>query len=147
MPRFDKLGEALRHLRLHGARPPRKQLEIAADAGVTRGMLSSYENGRQEPSLKTLGRILDALGADLDQLEWALRLVAAAPGETAGRPYATGPTAPAVAEAGTVAERAAVYRTVEVPEVLAPEEEDVLGQMIAGFLAWLRYTRSRAREG
>ena len=143
MPRFDKLGEALRHLRLHGATPPRKQLEVAADAHVTRGMLSSYENGRQEPSLKTLGRILDALGADLDQLEWALRMVTAGPGDAATRPY---PPLTAPAQPGMVAEAPAVYRTVQVPELLSPEEERALGQMIAAFLAWLRYTRSRALE-
>ncbi len=140
MPRFDKLGEALRHLRQHGATPPRKQLEIAADAGVTRGMLSSYENGHQEPSLKTLGRLLDALGADLEQLEWALRMVAASPGQDAGRPY------PPSSTAAVVAEPPAVYRTVEVPELLSPDEERALGQIIAGFLAWLRYSRTRAGE-
>ncbi len=140
MPRFDKLGEALRHLRLHGGGRPRKQLEIAAEAGVTRGMLSSYENGHQEPSLRTLGRLLDALGADLEQLEWALRMVEAEPGEPARRPY---PPAPA---SGEVAEPAAVYRTVKVPRLLSDDEERVLGQMIAGFLAWLRYTRGQARK-
>lgn len=143
MPRFDKLGEALRHLRLHGAIPPRKQLEVAADAHVTRGMLSAYENGHQEPSLKTLGRILDALGADLDQLEWALRMVAVGPGEAATHPYPPLAGGPAP---GAVAEPPAVYRTVEVPDLLSPEEERVLGQMIAGFLAWLRFTRSRVRD-
>ncbi len=143
MPRlktFGKLGEALRHLRLHGGPTPRKQLEIAAAAGVTRGMLSSYENAHQEPSLKTLDRLLDALGADLGQLEWALAMVGAGPGEPGGRPYRPTPAA------GEVAEPPAVYRTVEVPEILSSDEERVLGQMIAGFLAWLHYTRGRSQE-
>ncbi len=138
---FEKLGEALRHLRLHGGTKPRRQLEVAAEAEVTRGMLSSYENGHQAPSLKTLARLLDALGADLDQLQWALRMVEAEPGEAAGRPYPDEPPAPAA-----VAEPTAVYRTVEVPELYSSDEEQALGEMIAGFLAWLRYTRGSPRE-
>lgn len=143
MGRFDKLGEALRHLRLHGGPRPRKQLEVAAAAAVTRGMLSSYENGHQEPSLKTLDRVLDALGADLAELEWALTVVAIeprGPGEAAGAYSTERPPAAAIAEPP------AVYRTVEVPEILSSDEERVLGQMIAGFLAWLHYTRGQARE-
>ncbi|MFW6175470.1 MAG: hypothetical protein ACOC7L_01475, partial [Acidobacteriota bacterium] len=34
------------------------------------------------------------------------------------------------------------YRTVRVPEPLSPREETALGQMIAGFLSYLRYTRT-----
>lgn len=153
MPRFDQIGAALRYLRLHGGAEPRKQLEIAARAGVTRGMLSSYERGHQEPTLKTLDRLLDALDADLVKLQWALRRVEpAAPGEgqvEGDEVEAPGPPLPTLdwRHIDEVAERGAVYRAVQVPEPLEPEEEHVLGQMIAGFLAYLRYTRDQGREG
>ena len=150
MPRFHQIGAALRYLRLHGGPEPRKQLEVAAGAGVTRGMLSSYERGHQEPTLTTLDRLLDALGADLVKLQWALRRVEpAAPGEgrVEGGPPEGGeapePPLPTLdwRHIDEVAERRAVYRAVRVPEPLEPEEEHALGQMIAGFLAYLRYTR------
>lgn len=138
------VGPALRHLRLHGGQKPRKQLEIAAAAGVTRGMLSSYERGKQSPSLKNLARILDALEADLAQLQWAIRLVEAEPDRTGGAPADAWPTGPI--EADEVREEAAVYRAVALPEPLGAREEKALGQMIAGFLAYLSYTRSDHRE-
>lgn len=135
MPALSNVGPALRYLRLHGGREPRKQMEVAAVAAVTRGMLSSYERGRQEPSLGTLERILDALGADLVKLQWALRMVETEPGEEPVRPP------PEWHPVGEVAEPPAVYRAVSVPEPLSPEEEHALGQMIAGFLSYLRFTR------
>jgi len=160
------IGAALRHLRLHGGSAPRKQMDVAAEAGVTRGMLSSYERGRQEPSLKNLDRVLQALGADLAQLHWAIRIVQTAPTvsaakggsgaaaggpEAAPRPGAAGklPTAgwdftpPPPAE---LHEPGAVYRAVRLPEPLSEDEEAALGQLLSGFLAWLRYTRGRADE-
>lgn len=147
MPRFDQIGSALRHLRLHGGPEPSKQLEIAARAQVTRGMLSSYERGHQEPTLRTLGRILDALDADLVKLQWALHRVEPAregdpAGEAPGPPEIPLPTLD-WRHIDEVAERGAVYRAVPVPEPLEPDEEHALGQMIAGFLAYLRYTRDR----
>lgn len=139
MPRFDNLGPALRYLRLHGGPVPRKQLEVAARADVTRGMLSSYEKGRRDPTLRTLERLLRALDADLVQLDWALRMV----GTGAGEPP---PAPPRWRGADEVAEPPAVYRTVNVPEPLSPREENALGQMIAGFLSYLRYTRHGDEE-
>lgn len=135
MPRFDNLGPALRYLRLHGGAGPRKQLEVADRAGVTRGMLSSYEKGRRDPTLRTLERLLEALDADLVQLEWALRMVGTAAGEAP-------PALAAWRHADEVAEPPAVYRAVRVPEPLSPREDRALGQMIAGFLSYLRYTRT-----
>lgn len=150
MPRFDQIGSALRHLRLHGGPEPRKQLEIAARAQVTRGMLSSYERGHQEPTLRTLGRILDALDADLVKLQWALHRVEPAQEAAPASELEEGgelPEAPLPTldwrHIDEVAERGAVYRAVPVPEPLEPDEEHALGQMIAGFLAYLRYTRDR----
>lgn len=150
------VGPALRHLRLHGGREPRKQLEVAAAARVTRGMLSSYERGRQNPSLKNLGRILDALGADLTQLQWAVRIVEAHPegAESAAKAQEGGtPEAdlwplglPPSSHPSEVREPSAVYRTVPLPEPLGAREERALGQMIAGFLAYLSYTRAEVRE-
>ncbi len=145
----DHLGPALRHLRLHGGPEPRKQLDVAAAAGVTRGMLSSYERGKQDPSLRNLDRILRGLGADLVQLQWALRIVQARPdsGEREAQPRSAEPThtrypsgAPADAE---IREPSPPYRVVPVPQPLRPAEERALGQMIAGFLAYVRYTRER----
>lgn len=142
------VGAALRHLRLHGGPEPRKQLEVAAAAGVTRGMLSSYERGRQEPSLKNLDRVLRALGADLAQLHWAIRIVQAAPqpgvpgAESAERAWETAPPPPS-----EIREPGAVYRAVPLPEPLSTDEEAALGQLLSGFLAWLRYTRGRESDG
>lgn len=165
MPRFDSngfddIGAALRFLRLQAPGGPVKQKEVALRAGVTKGMLSSYERGKQEPSLKTLARLLAALGADLMRLDWALRVVRASPGAD---PTAMRPTAPLAvpdedempeADSGwwgsaEVAESAPAYgeyRLVRVPEPLSSDEEHALGQMLAGFLAYLRYTRSEAGQ-
>jgi transcriptional regulator with XRE-family HTH domain len=139
MPRFENIGSALRYLRLHAGPEPRKQLEIAERAQVTRGMLSAYERGHQEPTLRTLERVLEALGVDLVELQWALRVIEARPGEGPPPPPARHPP-------DEVAEPAAVYRTVRVPEPLSAGEEHALGQMIAGFLAYLRYSRDAANE-
>lgn len=166
MPRFDSngfddIGAALRFLRLQAPGGPVKQKEVALRAGVTKGMLSSYERGKQEPSLRTLARLLAALGADLLRLDWALGVVGASPGsrsEVARTPLAL--PAPdeehALPEEGSgwwgsaeVAESAPAYgeyRLVRVPEPLSSDEEHALGQMLAGFLAYLRYTRSEGGE-
>lgn len=161
MPRFDSngfddIGAALRFLRLQAPGGPVKQKEVALRAGVTKGMLSSYERGKQEPSLKTLARLLAALGADLLRLDWALRVVGASPGAEPAVPHAPAglpqPDGEDVPEAAAgwwgsteVAESAPAYgeyRLVRVPEPLSSDEEHALGQMLAGFLAYLRYTRS-----
>lgn len=46
-----------------------QQHEFAARAGLTRAMLSYYERGRARPSLPSLWKLLDALGASLADLE------------------------------------------------------------------------------
>ncbi len=138
-----------------------KQKEVALRAGVTKGMLSSYERGKQEPSLKTLARLLEALGADLVRLDWALRMVGASPGAdpSALRPAAALATPDEEIELGAegrwwgsaeVAETAPAYgeyRLVRVPEPLSSDEEHALGQMLAGFLAYLRFTRAEPAPG
>jgi transcriptional regulator with XRE-family HTH domain len=66
------LGQALRWLR---ERQTRKQYRVADSAGITKGMLSAYETGRQRPSLETLEKLLDTLGCDLNDLHNALQIV------------------------------------------------------------------------
>lgn len=83
---FAGLGSALRLLRLQqGA----SQRQVAAAARVTRPMVSAYERGLTQPSVATLGHLLDALGASIADLQRALAEVTAAAhrgvdGDTAG---------------------------------------------------------------
>jgi transcriptional regulator with XRE-family HTH domain len=72
MPVTERLGEALKLLRSRRGWP---QKQVAALAGITRGMVSSYEKGRQTPILITLERLLKALDADLCDLYCALEFV------------------------------------------------------------------------
>lgn len=148
MPPFEQLGPALRHLRqIRG----KKQLEIAAEAEVTRGMLSSYENGHQEPTLTTLGRILDALGVDLAELQWAMTLtgerlepVAPRKGEGDGEGDEDGgmtypfpnPRPSYVGEGGSKN----TFYQVELPR-LDVAEQDVFAHLVAAFLAYRRWRR------
>ena len=66
------LGQALRWLR---ERQARKQYRVADSAGITKGMLSAYETGRQRPSLESLEKLLETLGCDLNDLHNALQIV------------------------------------------------------------------------
>lgn len=148
MPPFHQLGPALRHLRqIRG----KKQLEIAAEAEVTRGMLSSYENGHQEPTLTTLGRILDALGVDLAELQWAMTLTgsrlepATAEGDDAAgdRPYPfPNPRPSYVAEGGSKN----TFYQVELPRLEVGEQE-VFAHLVAAFLAYRRWRRDGGEGG
>lgn len=75
------LGQALRWLR---EKQSRKQYRVADDAGITKGMLSAYETGRQRPSLETLEKLLETLGCDLNDLHNALQLVNGRPEQIKG---------------------------------------------------------------
>lgn len=142
MSTFQQLGPALRHLRqIRG----KKQLEIAAEAEVTRGMMSSYENGHQEPTLTTLGKILDALETDLAELQWAMTLTGSRlddgsvvqPKSVDGggdRPYPL----PGSRRASYVAEPRNVYQ-VDLPE-LEPAETEVFAHLISAFLSYRRWS-------
>lgn len=44
------------------------QVELAARLGVAQVTISSWEHGRRQPSLQTLGRIADVLGITLAEL-------------------------------------------------------------------------------
>src|SRR4029079_7470958 len=94
-PILNGLGQALRWLR---DRPGKKQYQLADNAGITRGMLSAYETGRQRPSLETLEKILDTLGTHLHDLHHALQIVNRHPvstprGARPGRAYDAYPLA------------------------------------------------------
>ena len=71
-PILNGLGQALRWLR---DRQGKKQYQVAEAAGITKGMLSAYETGRQRPSLETLEKILDTLGCDLNDLHNAIQII------------------------------------------------------------------------
>jgi transcriptional regulator with XRE-family HTH domain len=75
-----------------------KQCELAAASGVTKAMLSSWENSHSLPRLESLERVLNALGSDLRALESAMEVVAS---EERARQAPTPPLRPAgAAEAG-----------------------------------------------
>jgi DNA-binding XRE family transcriptional regulator len=80
-PLLTGLGQALRWLR---ERQSRKQYRVADDAGITKGMLSAYETGRQRPSLDTLDKLLETLGCDLNDLHNALQIVNGRPEQMKG---------------------------------------------------------------
>jgi transcriptional regulator with XRE-family HTH domain len=63
-PVARQVGAALRSIRRYR---DRKQYLVAADAGITKGMLSAYERGRTCPSIATLARLLAALGCTAEQ--------------------------------------------------------------------------------
>jgi DNA-binding XRE family transcriptional regulator len=64
-----QIGGALRRIRLERRRCQR---EVAKPAGITRGMLCSYERGRLCPSLPTLISVLTALDCSAEEFGWHL---------------------------------------------------------------------------
>ena len=130
---LEGLGFALRWLR---DRQGRKQFQVANAAGITKGMLSSYETGRQRPSLDTLEKILDALTCDLNDLHNALQLVNGRGDAMRRRGEETGFSALG-GDSG-----APLFRLEEVLGVrgpIPPEIEASLGQMLDGFHRFLRH--------
>jgi len=59
------IGNAVRELRLHDKLTIN---EVAAMAGISRGMVSKIENGQVSSSLETLSRLAQALGVSLSHL-------------------------------------------------------------------------------
>jgi transcriptional regulator with XRE-family HTH domain len=111
----------------------RRQYEIALAAGVTKAMLSAYETGKQSPSLQSLERVLEALGADLVELASALDHV----NERRPRPTSLREVpAPGEVPAGGPAPD---VRTILGVEEIPGEEEAALARMLDGFHRLLRY--------
>lgn len=132
------LGQALRWLRdRHG----RKQYQVADAAGITKGMLSAYETGRQRPSLETLEKLLDTLGCDLHDLHNSLQIVNGRPQTLRQRPDDL-----LAAEPAQSGEQPDVYRILGLREPLPPEQERALGQILDGFHRLLRYLYLAARR-
>lgn len=138
------LGAALRRLRVHR---DLKQFETAEAAGITKAMLSAYETGKRRPSLKTLGRLLDALDADLGDLHRAL--VTERHGEALfgrGRKPADDAYPGAPDPTLEIAEPPNVYQVLGTHRRLPAAEEVALSEMLSGFHNLLRYLH-RNRPG
>lgn len=135
---LNGLGQALRWLR---DRQGKKQYQVADTAGITKGMLSAYETGRQRPSLETLEKILDTLGCDLNDLHNAIQIINGKPegmkrkGDDSERFEETPAGSGAPAEGASERTRQALGRLGALP----PEEERAFGQMLDGFHRFLRY--------
>lgn len=155
------LGPALRRLRMHKGL---RQFETAAAAGITKAMLSAYENGKRRPSLKTLDQILAALAADLGDLHHALAIerreraraerqaAQAGPSTSgeAGPPDELGEPAPRYGDPAPASEpwpglawrqspEVDLYRALGIRAPLPPAEERALSEMLVGFLKLLRF--------
>lgn len=128
MPVFDGLGKALRWLR---EKEGLRQYEVARAAGITKAMLSAYETGKQRPSLPSLEKILDALGADLMAVARALDHV------NERRPRLPGPARRAGSAAAPPP--AVDVRAVLGVEDLPPEEEEAMARTLDGFHRLLLY--------
>jgi transcriptional regulator with XRE-family HTH domain len=131
MGAFDNLGQALRWLR---SRQHRKQYEIADAAGITKAMLSAYETGKQNPSIETLEKILEALHSDLSELHNALVL------HQGGRPPEPGGVAadwgePPLRGGGG---RVSIYDVVDARGGMPASWERSLAQMLEGFHGLIR---------
>lgn len=131
MPQFDGLGRALRWLR---EKAGLRQYETATAAGITKAMLSAYETGKQNPSLESLEKVLDALGSDLVALHRALDHV----NERPLRPLAGAVDRSTASAPDPPAGRVDVRSVLAVDELPA-EEEAALQQMLDGFHRLLRY--------
>ena len=66
------LPRALRFLR---HKVNRTQEELAGKAGITPSMVSNYERGKEQPSLPTLIKLLQALESDLCDLNEAIHVL------------------------------------------------------------------------
>lgn len=112
-------------------------------------MLSAYERGSREPSLTTLTKLLDALEVDFAGLQQALDRV-----ETGAATPETALPGSAQFPHGPVSDRyrldpthpTELARFVGENGALAHEEAAAYGQMVRGFLAWLRAVHRAQRE-
>lgn len=144
---FEDLDRALRWLR-EGRRI--RQYQVAEAAGITKAMLSAYETGKQKPSLDTLDKILLALDSDLVELQNALAVFRAPPGEgpplprgvrATGRPR-SGDREPPTSGPGPLD----VSSTLGIDPPLDAGEEEALGEVLASFHKLLRHLHASARQ-
>jgi transcriptional regulator with XRE-family HTH domain len=139
---LNGLGYALRWLRdRHG----RKQYQVAEAAGITKGMLSAYETGRQRPSLETLEKLLGTLGCDLNDLHNALQIINGRPegmrrkDSGAAADFEAYPTGAVPASAIAEGRPPDVYAILGRSEPLPAGEEEALAEMLEGFHKLIRY--------
>jgi transcriptional regulator with XRE-family HTH domain len=137
---LNGLGQALRWLR---ERYGKKQYQVADAAGITKGMLSAYETGRQRPSMDTLEKVLSTLGCDLHDLHNALQIVNGRPQVLRNRQAEDEEESPLRADRPG---RADVYKTLGLRAPLPAEEEKAIGQILDGFHRLLRFIHQSARE-
>ena len=136
-PILTGLGQSLRWLR---DRQGKKQYQVADSAGITKGMLSAYETGRQRPSLETLEKILNTLGCDLNDLHNAIQIINGHPEKMRRREdVAAGGEEVSSGLAAGGESQAEVQRLLGRNSPLPPEEEKALGEMLEGFHLFLRY--------
>lgn len=160
-PLFDRLGRAVRWLR---ERQGKKQYLVADTAGVTKGMLSAYETGRQKPSLETLEKLLTALSCDLHDLHNAIQIVSerpegirratfGGPGSFgAFEPYPTGVPGPRLEIAeprgldGPGGDPFDVGRLLGIGRALEEEERRALEEIVAGCHRLVRHLHRAVEE-
>ena len=134
-PILTGLGQALRWLR---DRQGKKQYQVADSAGITKGMLSAYETGRQRPSLETLEKILATLDCDLNDLHNAIQIMNGRPEKTRRRDeIAAAPGETSVS--GESESRTEIHQLLGRSTPMPAEEERALAQMLEGFHLFLRY--------
>jgi transcriptional regulator with XRE-family HTH domain len=140
---LNGLGQAIRWLR---ERNSKKQYQVADDAGITKGMLSSYETGRQRPSLETLEKVLSTLGCDLHDLHNSLQIVNGRPQTMRQR---MGEMAPMTGTIGMMETpepgRTDIRKLLGLTAPLPPEEEKAIVQILDGFHRLLRYIHETAK--
>ena len=136
---LNGLGQALRWLR---ERYGKKQYQVADAAGITKGMLSAYETGRQRPSIDTLEKVLSTLGCDLHDLHNALQIVNGRPQVLRNRQAEAAETSQRPDRPG----RPDVYRTLGLTGPLPAGEEKAIAQILDGFHGLLRFIHQSARE-
>ena len=138
-PSLNGLGQALRWLR---DRQGKKQYQVADTAGITKGMLSAYETGRQRPSLETLEKILDTLGCDLNDLHNAIQIINGRPEKMKRRGEGMEEDQPAPRQESGGG-RSEVQRILGRRDSLPFEEERAFSEILDGFHRLLRYFHER----
>ena len=134
-PILTGLGQSLRLLR---DRQGKKQYQVADSAGITKGMLSAYETGRQRPSLETLEKILDTLGCDLNDLHNAVQIINGHP-EKMRRREETAAGAEGASPSLEIESRTEIHRLLGRSAPMPVEEERAFAEMLGGFHLFLRY--------